>query len=396
MPRYHGRVKLYREKKPLFAKYQLEEQLETVYSHKVNLKQGGSIVIDQTEALVAIDVNSGRATREKTIEETAFKTNTEAAQEVARQLRLRDLGGLIVIDFIDMRNAKHNQEIEKTLRQAVKRDKARTQLGRISQFGLLELSRQRLKPTILEGNYQSCPHCEGSGLVRSTVAFALSLLRQIRAEAAKDTLATVNAQLPMDVVFYLLNQKRKEIAQLEEEYNLTLNLVGNPLARQNEHTMEFVRRPASEEKAPATEKGTARESKEPPPRSTAGSAYRRRGRSVRVEEPEAQPSKPAEEVKSTPLQPLVVNAEVAAPQGGIRGRIFWRFNSGLRRLEGHGNGEPPVAKAGARSGRQTGGRLTRRGRGWWRRRTSSQAGQSDTAAKQESAQVSEPVEAVQE
>ena len=132
MPRYHGRVKLYREKKPLFAKYQLEEQLETVYSHKVHLKQGGSIVIDQTEALVAIDVNSGRATREKSIEETAFKTNTEAAQEVARQLRLRDLGGLIVIDFIDMRNAKHNQEIEKTLRQAVKRDKARTQVGRIS------------------------------------------------------------------------------------------------------------------------------------------------------------------------------------------------------------------------------------------------------------------------
>ena len=393
MPRYHGRVKLYHEKKPLFAKYQLEEQLETVYSHKVNLKQGGSIVIDQTEALVAIDVNSGRATREKTIEETAFKTNTEAAQEVARQLRLRDLGGLIVIDFIDMRNAKHNQEIEKTLRQAVKRDKARTQLGRISQFGLLELSRQRLKPTILEGNYQSCPHCEGSGLIRSTVAFALSILRQIRAEAAKDTLAAVNAQLPMDVVFYLLNQKRKEIAQLEEEYNLTLNLVGNPLARQNEHTMEFVRRPASEEKTPVVEKTTAsRESREPPARSTAGGAYRRRGRSARVEEPEAQAAKPVAGVDPpAPPQPVVANADVAAPQGGIRGRIFWRFNSGLRRLEGHGNGEPPVAKAGARSGR-----LTRRGRGWWRRRASSQAGQSDTAAKRESAQVSEPVEAVQE
>lgn len=394
MPRYHGRVKLYREKKPLFAKYQLEEQLETVYSHKVNLKQGGSIVIDQTEALVAIDVNSGRATREKTIEETAFKTNMEAAQEIARQLRLRDLGGLIVIDFIDMRNVKHNQEIEKTLRQAVKRDKARTQVARISQFGLLELSRQRLKPTILEGNYQSCPHCEGSGLIRSTVAFALSVLRRIRAEAAKDTLATVNAQLPMDVAFYLLNQKRKEIAQLEEEYNLTLNLVGNPLARQNEHSMEFVRRPASEDRT-ATEK-TTKESKESPARSTAGGGHRRRGRSARVEEPEVQASKPAAEVDPAPLPPVVVNAEVAAPQGTVRGRIFWRFNSGSRRLEGHGNGEPPVAKAGARSGRQTAGRLARRARGWWRRRTSSQAGQSDTAAKQESAQVSEPVKAAQE
>ena len=398
MPRYHGRVKLYREKKPLFAKYQLEEQLETVYSHKVHLKQGGSIVIDQTEALVAIDVNSGRATREKSIEETAFKTNTEAAQEVARQLRLRDLGGLIVIDFIDMRNAKHNQEIEKTLRQAVKRDKARTQVGRISQFGLLELSRQRLKPTILEGNYQSCPHCEGSGLIRSAVAFALSILRQIRAEAAKDTLATVKAQLPMDVAFYLLNQKRREIAQLEEEYNLTLNLVGNPLARQNEHTMEFVRRaaPAPEAEAAATERATAKESKESPARSTAGGTYRRRGRSARVEEPEAQASKPAAEVAPTPLPPVAVNAEVAVPQAATRGRIFWRFNSGSRRLEGHGNGETPIAKAGARSGRQTAGRLARRARGWWRRRNSSQAGQSNSAAKQESAQVNEPVEAVQE
>ncbi len=394
MPRYHSRVKLYREKKPLFAKYQLEEQLETVYSHKVNLKQGGSIVIDQTEALVAIDVNSGRATREKTIEETAFKTNMEAAQEVARQLRLRDLGGLIVIDFIDMRNAKHNQEIEKTLRQAVKRDKARTQVARISQFGLLELSRQRLKPTILEGNYQSCPHCEGSGLIRSTVAFALSVLRRIRVEAAKDTLAAVNAQLPMDVAFYLLNQKRKEIAHLEEEYNLTLSLAGNPLARQNEHTMEFVRRPAPEPGTAAIEKATAKENKESSARLTAGGAYRRRGRSARVEEPEGQASKPAAEVDPVPLQPVVINAETAVSQSGIRGRVFWRFNSGSRRLERHdSNGEPPVATAGTRSGRQTAGRLTRRARGWWRRRTSSQADQSDGAARQEPAKVSGPVEA---
>ena len=396
MPRYHGRVKLYREKKPLFAKYQLEEQLETVYSHKVLLKQGGSIVIDQTEALVAIDVNSGRATREKTIEETAFKTNSEAALEVARQLRLRDLGGLIVIDFIDMRNPKHNQEIEKTFRQAVKRDKARTQVGRISQFGLLELSRQRLKPTILEGNYQSCPHCEGNGLIRSTVAFALTVLRQIRGEAAKDTLATVNAQLPMDVAFYLLNQKRREIAQLEESYSLTLNLVGDPLARQNEHSLDFVRRPATEEKAPAVEKGPAKETKESPPRSAAGSTQRRRGRGTRAAAPakSGAPTKSEDGVEATPVQPVALDT-AATPQTGTRGRIFWRFNSASRRLETHDNGESVAAKAGTRSGRQAAGRVARRARGWWRRRASSQTARGGAARQEESSPASEPVEAAQ-
>ena len=167
------------------------------------------------------------------------------------------------------------------------------------------------------------------------------------------------------------------------------------MARQHEHNLEFVRRPASEDRA-APEKATAKESKEVPARSTAGGGHRRRGRSARVEEPEAPASKPAAEAVPAPLPPVVVNAEVEAPQGRMRGRIFWRFNSDSRRLEGHGNGEPPVAKAGARSGRQTAGRLARRARGWWRRRTSSQAGQSDTAAKQEAAQVSEPVKAAQE
>ena len=258
MPRYQSRVQLYRERKPLFARYQLEEQIEAIYSQKVDLKSGGSIVIDPTEALVAVDVNSGRATKEKGIEETAFKTNMEAAQEIARQLRLRDLGGLIVIDFIDMRNVKHAQEIEKTLRQALKRDKARTQVSRISQFGLLELSRQRLKPTILEGNYLKCPHCDGSGLIKSTISLALAVLRRIRAEAAKETLASVKALLPMDVALYLLNQKRQEIARLEEEYNLTLYLAGNPVARQNEYSIEFVKRDIALDTVPVPDK-TARE-----------------------------------------------------------------------------------------------------------------------------------------
>src|SRR5262245_8762132 len=274
MPRYQGRVQLYRDKKPLFARYQLEEQLEAIYSQKVELKSGGSIVIDPTEALVSIDVNSGRATKEKGIEETAFKTNMEAAQEIARQLRLRDLGGLIVIDFIDMRNVKHEQEIEKTLRQALKRDKARTQVSRISQFGLLELSRQRLKPTILEGNYLKCPHCDGSGLIKSTISLALAVLRRIRAEAAKETLASVKALLPMDVALYLLNQKRQEIAHLEEEYNLTLYLAGNTIARQNEYSLEFIKRDFVPDIAPMSEKIFMKEIEEPVRPVTSVAAYR--------------------------------------------------------------------------------------------------------------------------
>src|SRR5215471_11611909 len=274
MPRYQGRVQLYRDKKPLFARYQLEEQIEAIYSQKVELKSGGSIVIDPTEALVSIDVNSGRATKEKGIEETAFKTNTEAAQEIARQLRLRDLGGLIVIDFIDMRNVKHAQEIEKTLRQALKRDKARTQVSHISQFGLLELSRQRLKPTILEGNYLKCPHCDGSGLIKSTISLALAVLRRIRAEAAKETLASVKALLPMDVALYLLNQKRQEIARLEEECNLTLYLAGNPSARQNEYSIEFIKRDSAPDLLPVPERVVVKEIEEPVRPGSSVAAYR--------------------------------------------------------------------------------------------------------------------------
>ena len=274
MPRYQSRVQLYRDKKPLFARYQLEEQIEAIYSQKVELKSGGSIVIDPTEALVSIDVNSGRATKEKGIEETAFKTNNEAAQEIARQLRLRDLGGLIVIDFIDMRNVKHAQEIEKTLRQALKRDKARTQVSRISQFGLLELSRQRLKPTILEGNFLKCPHCEGSGLIKSTISLALAVLRRIRAEASKETVASVKALLPMDVALYLLNQKRQEIARIEEEYTVTLYLAGNPTARQNEYSLEFVKREVLPDAMPVPERVVAREIEEPVRPVTSVEAYR--------------------------------------------------------------------------------------------------------------------------
>jgi ribonuclease E len=382
MPRYHGRVKLYRDKKPLFAKYQLEEQIELIYSHKVNLKSGGSIVIDPTEALVSIDVNSGRSTKEKGIEETAFKTNLEAAQEVARQLRLRDLGGLIVIDFIDMRHTKHIQEVEKALRQAVKRDKARTQVSRISQFGLLELSRQRLKPTILEGNYFKCPHCEGSGLIKSTTSMALLVLRRIRAEAAKETLAAVKAVLPTEVANYLLNQKRQDLFRLEEDYDLTIHVRGNAAIHQNDYDIEFIKREPPAEPATQPERPQIRDygpvartvslprdkRSEPPERSVSAAKA-----APMADEKTAEKSRPAHAAVSQSMQPLAVS----------RGRIFWRLAAASRRLEPLQDGHATRHSSGtSHGGRQNTNRLTRRTRSWWRRRHAPSQG-SEAAKKEE-------------
>jgi ribonuclease E len=378
MPRYQGRVKLYRDKKPIFAKSGLENQLEAIYSHKVELKSGGSIVIDQTEALVAIDVNSGRATREKGIEETAYKTNMEAAQEVARQLRLRDMGGLIVIDFIDMRNAKHIQEIEKALRQAVKRDKARTQVARISQFGLLELSRQRLKPTILEGNYMSCLQCGGTGLVKSPISMALSILRRLRTEVTSGTVATVKTTMPLEVATYLQNNKRREISILEEENQCTIQLIGNSAIRQNEYDIEFIRRPIPVELMPAGEKGRKKESgavstKTAPPKATAtepASPQQRNGRSDRDETREKKAPKvtvppAAVAAPAPPAATVLVNGHTPPVMAVTRGRVFWRIAAATRRLERTANLK---SSPHGRSGRQGSGRFTRRTRTWWRRR----------------------------
>ncbi|MDH3601770.1 MAG: Rne/Rng family ribonuclease, partial [Candidatus Tectomicrobia bacterium] len=370
MPRYQGRVKLYREKAPIFAQHGLENQIEAIYTHKVELKSGGSIVIDQTEALVAIDVNSGRATREKGIEETAYKTNMEAAQEVARQLRLRDMGGLIVIDFIDMRNIKHIQEIEKALRQAVKRDKARTQVARISQFGLLELSRQRLKPTILEGNYLHCPHCEGTGLVKSTVSLALAVLRRIRAEVTTETVAAVKAILPMDVATYLQNNKRKEISSLEEDHHLTVQLLGDPVGRQGEYDLEFVRRAAPVVVDPASvEKSRRREPAPTATRSTSSTSSPRSSRGERDEVKERKP-RPAVAVAEPPAEAIAVNGDAVPVLAVARGRVFWRLTAAARREEG---GRATTTRSGSTSGgrRHPGGRVMRRTRTWWRRRSSS-------------------------
>ncbi|WP_058616465.1 Rne/Rng family ribonuclease [Tepidimonas taiwanensis] len=227
MPEYVNRVKRYRDNAPLFSRFQIEHQIETAYSRTVTLPSGGAIVIDQTEALVAIDVNSARAIKGGDIEETALRTNLEAADEVARQARLRDLGGLIVIDFIDMEDSKNRREVENRLREALKQDRARVQFAPISKFGLLEMSRQRLRPTLSEGASIPCPRCGGSGHIRDTESSALQILRVIQEESLKDNTAAVLVQVPVDVASFLLNEKRVEITKIELKQRISVLLVPN-------------------------------------------------------------------------------------------------------------------------------------------------------------------------
>ena len=225
MPHYQNKVKLYQDPVPLFNRYQIEAQIETAYQRVVQLPSGGSIVIDPTEALVSIDINSARATKGGDIEETALQTNLEAADEIARQLRLRDIGGLIVIDFIDMTSTKSQRDVENRVRDALQPDRARVQVGRISRFGLLEMSRQRLRPSLEETNASVCPRCSGQGTIRDTKSLALSILRLVEEEANKDRSAEIRAIVPVDVASYLLNEKRAAIAAAETRTNARIIIV---------------------------------------------------------------------------------------------------------------------------------------------------------------------------
>jgi ribonuclease E len=238
-PRHRWLVKLYKEKRPIFAEYQLENQIETIYSNRVSLKSGGFLLIDLTEALVAVDVNSGRFSREKQLEETAFKTNLEAAAEVPRQLRLRDLGGLVVIDFIDMKDRKHIRQVERTLREEFKKDRARVELGRISKFGLMEVSRQRLRPSLQSTSYESCSRCGGAGVVRSTEATALSFLRKIWLELSRGEVNRVQGYFSKEVAEYLQNKKRGEILKLESRYSANIHIEGNRDITPGQGRLEF-------------------------------------------------------------------------------------------------------------------------------------------------------------
>jgi ribonuclease E len=227
MPDNVDKVKLYRDDVPLFSRFQIEHQIESAYSRQVNLPAGGAIVIDHTEALVSVDVNSARATKGSDVEQTAYNTNLEAADEIARQMRLRDLGGLIVIDFIDMEEPKHQREVENRLRDALHHDRARVQTGKISRFGLLEMSRQRLQPSLGETSYTPCPRCHGTGHIRGAESSALHILRILQEEAMKENTGALHVQLPVDVATFLLNEKRVDIHTLETRLKVNVVLIPN-------------------------------------------------------------------------------------------------------------------------------------------------------------------------
>ncbi|SMH54138.1 Rne/Rng family ribonuclease [Azospirillum agricola] len=251
MPGHTKRVQQYRDDTiPLFHRYQVETQIDAIHSPVVQLRSGGYIVINPTEALVSIDVNSGKSTRERNIEETAYKTNLEAADEVARQLRLRDLAGLIVIDFIDMEEPRNNAAVERRMKEAMKNDRARIQLGRISAFGLLELSRQRLRPSLLETNFERCPHCSGTGVIRSVESASLHILRAIEEEGIRKRSAEITIYVPTQIALYILNQKRGELAKIEERHGFHVMVQADDSLIAPDHRLERNRARLPDEEGP--------------------------------------------------------------------------------------------------------------------------------------------------
>ena len=241
MPDNLPRVKRYHDDVPLFSRFQIEHQIETAYSRTVPLPSGGAIVIDHTEALVSVDVNSARATRGSDIEETATRTNLEAADEIARQARLRDLGGLIVIDFIDMESSKAQKDVENRLRDALRHDRARVQMGKISKFGLMEMSRQRLRPALSEGSHVTCPRCNGTGHIRDTESSALQVLRIIQEEAMKENTAAIHTQVPVEVAAFLLNEKRPEVIKIESRFKVNVLMIPNKHLETPHYKLERLR-----------------------------------------------------------------------------------------------------------------------------------------------------------
>ncbi|MCZ6700752.1 MAG: Rne/Rng family ribonuclease [bacterium] len=300
MPRFGSRVKLYSDKRPLFSKFDLENQIEMIYEWKIPLKGGGSIIIEPTEALVTIDVNSGRGLSKKGMEETAYQTNLEAAREAARQLRLRDLGGLVVIDFIDMRDRKHKAAVEREFRAAVKPDKARIQTSSISRFGLMELSRQRLRSPLMDVSFSSCPNCQGHGVIKSTEAKSMEILRKIHTAAAQGNVREVRGIMSASVVEYLLNRKRRELLQIETDYDVKVVLSGTTEILGTHYELEYIRRDVPKE--------------ERPPRTR-----RRRRRAPKSEEPEAVSKPQAEALEESPHEePVSEEGQEGLLHAGLR------------------------------------------------------------------------------
>ena len=364
MPATVSRIKRYHDDVPLFSRFQIEHQIETAFGRQVTLPSGGAIVVDHTEALVAVDVNSGRATRGADIEETALRTNLEAADEIARQLRLRDLGGLIVIDFIDMENPRAQREVENRLRDALHFDRARVQTGKISRFGLLELSRQRLRPALAEMTYIPCPRCTGTGHIRSTESAALHILRILEEEAMKENTGAVHVQIPVDVATFLLNEKRDDVRAIELRHKVNIVLIPNThletpaheivRLRHDQLNLEDVALPSYKMvEAPPTE------AYQPPSAQT----------EARPARPEAAvkgitPPQPAPIVEPKPPVPQAQARPQAEEQPGIISKIFGWFR-------GNRKGEPapvekterPARREQPREGRSERGERGERGRG---------------------------------
>lgn len=352
MPDNVAKVKLYADAVPLFSRFQIEHQIETAYAREVPLPSGGAIVIDHTEALVAIDVNSAQATRGADIEQTAFNTNLEAAEEVARQVRLRDLGGLIVIDFIDMDNVKHQREVEERLREALRFDRARIQLGKISRFGLMEMSRQRLQPSLGETSYVTCPRCSGTGHVRSTESFALHLLRMLQEEAMKENTGAVHVQVPVEVATYLLNEKRTDVLNIEARHKVELLIIPNVHFETPRYTLVRLRHDQLNQAEPLAPSYRLMEK---PAETPEAGACAGNGKTER-----AQPV-----VRGiTPPQPAPTPSAAAA-SGASRPGLFGRIVGWLRSLNASaasGVPEKPAARAEAREGmRARDGRRARAG-----------------------------------
>jgi ribonuclease E len=324
MPEHAARVKRYRDDAPLFSRFQIEHQIESAYARTVQLPSGGAIVIDHTEALVSVDVNSARAIKGGDIEETATRTNLEAADEVARQMRLRDLGGLIVIDFIDMEESKNRREVESRLRDALRQDRARVQFGTISKFGLMEMSRQRLRPALSEGASIPCPRCGGSGHIRDTESSALQILRIIQEESMKDSTASVLCQVPVEVASFLLNEKRTEIAKIELKQRINVLLVPNKTMETPHYKLERLKHDdprldrveASYTMAEEIEDPTAvtRRSQEPTNKQTPV---------IKGVLPDAPAPIALPKPEPVAVQPVVAKAPVAAPAPAETGFFGW-------------------------------------------------------------------------
>jgi ribonuclease E len=328
-PDAQRKLKLYQDPVPLFTRYQIESQIESAYSHKVTLPSGGSLVIDHTEALVSIDINSARSTRGGDIEATARNTNLEAAEEIARQLRLRDIGGLIVIDFIDMESQANQRAVEDMLRDAVKMDRARIQLGRLSRFGLLELSRQRLRPALSETTHINCPRCSGMGTIRGVESMSLALLRLIGEEARKERTGRVIAQVPVDVATYLINEKRDWLNQIEQRDKVSLVIVPNPHMQTPAYVLRRIR--DDEKELPENTTVSYQLADQP---SLDDSNIGNRDKKPQGDVPLVPSILPASAAPIIPMPepapaPAPATAAVAVPQAGVFVRLWrWLFGGG--------------------------------------------------------------------